>query len=106
MATPAPMACNARMRTVARLHLAPVASRVVVAFVLAATTATAVLVSLLSLPWWLRALLVALCAGQCAWALAVRYRGAPERVVVGVDRRVAFTDGRGEVREARVLDAT
>jgi hypothetical protein len=74
--------------------------------VLAASTASAVLVAALSLPWWVRALLIALCAAQCAWSLSVRYRGAPQRVVVGIDRRVSFTDCHGAMREARVLDAT
>ena len=94
------------MRTVARLHLVPARSRIIVAFVLLATTATAVLVGVLALPWWLRGLLVVTCAAQCAFTLRALHRDAPRLLVVGADRQLAITGRTGLICEERVLDAT
>ncbi len=99
-------ACNAGMKPVARVRLVPARSNLAIAFVLVASTASASLVVLLALPWWLRALVIAACAAQCALALRQLTRERPQWLVVGADRRVMFAGRDGVAREGAVADAT
>lgn len=88
-----------------RLRLEPRASRIGCAFVVVAFAATSLLLAMLPLPLWARvagaSVILTLLAGSLR---RCGKRGVPALVHVGIDRRIAVTDGRGRTLAGRVLD--
>src|SRR3982751_1340521 len=93
------------MRDVPDLHVTLGRSRWRIGFVIFTTLATMVLVLVLPIAVWIRALLLATCAAAGTFELAAAVRCNGWQLTLGMDRRLVV-DTAGRQRTGVVLDAT
>src|SRR5947208_7281474 len=93
------------MRDVPDLHVTLRRSRWRIGFVIVTTLATMVLVLVLPIAAWMRALVIAACAAAAAWELRSAARCDGWRLTLGMDRRIVV-DTADRQRTGVVLDAT